>query len=136
MTAIEFLEQYKEAQQIANRLKAEYEKESEILDSITSPLGSDGMPRSGKISQSTERKAVKLAEKLTEYEEAQLDALRIKRDVFRIVNMVPGDSGDVLYERYIKLSSWRQIADNLGYSERQCYNLRNEGLDVVKELIK
>lgn len=136
MTAIEFLEQYKEAQQIANRLKAEYEKESEILDSITSPLGSDGMPRSGKISQSTERKAVKLAEKLTEYEEAQLDALRIKRDVFRVVNMVPGDSGDVLYERYIKLSSWRQIADNLGYSERQCYNLRNEGLDVVKELIK
>ena len=136
MTAIEFLEQYKEAQQIANRLKAEYEKESEILDSITSPLGLDGVPRSGKISQSTERKAVKLAEKLTDYEEAELDALRIKRDVFRIVNMVPGVPGEVLYQNYIELCSCQQIADNLNYTERHIYNLRDKGVKIVEELIK
>ena len=136
MTAKEYLQQYGEAEIIARRLKSEYEKESEFLDSIRSPLGGDGQPRGRSGSNPIEIKAVRLAEKLTEYQDAELEAIRIKRRVLRTVNKVPEPYGAVLYERYINLRTWRQVAEALHYSKRQCYNLHNEGLYIVEELIK
>ncbi len=135
MTAKEYLQQYGDAEVIAQRLKSEYEKEAEFLDSIRSPLGGDGQPRGRSGSSPIEAKAVRLAEKLTEYQDAELEAIRIKRVVLRTVNKVPGPPGSVLYERYINLRSWRQVADALHYSKRHCYNLHNEGLNVVEKII-
>lgn len=136
MGAKEFLDQYAEAQRIAERMKTEYDKEAALLDSIRSPLGGDGQPKGGGVSSPIERKAVRLAEKLTEYEEAVEDAERIKRRVLRTINKVPGAHGSLLYERYINLRSWRQVADALHYSKRHCFTLHNEALDIVEDLIK
>ena len=136
MTAKEYLQQYREALLLAQRLRSEYNKESELLDSIRSPLGSDGQPHGTGVSSPSENKAVRLAEKLTEYEEAEAEAIAIKRHVLRTINKVPGDPGAVLYERYINLKTWSQIADELHFSDRQCYRLRNEGLDIVDEILK
>ena len=136
MTAKEYLKQYGEAVRVAQRLKTEYDKEQEQINTIRSSLGSDGQPHGSGVSSPVEAKAVRLAEKLSEYQDAELEALRIKREVFRTINKVAGPPGDVLYERYVNLRTWGQIADVLGYSERQCYNLRNQGLDIVDELIR
>lgn len=136
MTAKEYLQQYADAEILAQRLKSEYEKESELLDSIRSPLGGDGQPRGGAVTNPIETKAVRLAEKLTEYQDAELEALRIKRRVLRTINNVPGERGAVLYERYIEFNSWRQIADKLHYSKRHCFNLHNEALDIVDEILR
>lgn len=136
MTAKEYLEQYAQAVIIAERMKIEYDKESELLDSIRSPLGSDGLPHGGGISKQVEQKAVRLAEKRNKYQEAEIEASLVKARVLKTINKVQGDPGSVLYERYVNLRTWGQIADVLGYSERQCYNLRNQGLDIVDELIK
>ena len=136
MTAKEYLQQYGEAEAIAQRLKSEYDKESEFLDSIRSPLGGDGTPRGRSGTNPIESKAVRLAEKLTEYQDAEFEATIIKHRILRTVNSVPGPRGSVLYERYINLLSWRQIADRLHYSKRHCYNLHNEGLDIVEGLIR
>lgn len=136
MTAKEYLQQYGDAVEIAQRLKSEYDKESEFLDSIRSPLGVAGQPRGRSGSNPIESKAVRLAEKLTEYQEAEFEAIRIKHHVLKTVNKVPGPVGAVLYERYINLRSWRQVADTLHYSKRHCHNLHNSGLDIVEELIK
>lgn len=135
MTAKEFLQQYGDAEEIAQRLKKEYDKEAEFLDSIRSPLGGDGTPRGRSGSNPIEAKAVRLAEKLTEYQDAELEAIRIKRRVLRTVNQVPEPYGAVLYERYINLRTWRQVADALHYSKRHCYNLHNVGLDIVEGMI-
>lgn len=135
MTAKEYLQQYGEALRLAQRLRTEYTKEAELLDSIRSPLGSDGQPHGTGVSSPSEAKAVRLAEKLTEYQEAEAEALSIKRQVLRTINKVKGDPGAVLYERYINLKTWSQIADELHFSDRQCYRLRNEGLDIVDEII-
>ena len=121
---------------MARRLKSEYDKETELLITIRSPQGTDGQPHGGGVTSPVEAKAVRLAEKLSEYQDAELEALRIKRRVFRTVNQVTGPSGAVLYERYINLKSWRQVAETLHYSKRHCHNLHNEGLDIVDELIK
>jgi len=136
MTAAEYLQQYGEAVRVAWRLKSEYDKEAEKLDAIRSPQGSDGTPRGGSVSRPTEKQAVRLAEKLTEYEEAELEAIRIKRRVLRTINKIPGPVGAVLYERYINLRPFRQVAEVLHYSERHCYNLRDKGLEEVEALIK
>lgn len=136
MTAKEYLQQYAEAEILAQRLKREYEKESELLDSIRSPLGGNGQPRGGAVTNPIETKAVRLAEKLTEYQDAELEAIRIKRRVLRTINNVPGERGAVLYERYINLKTWRQIGDTLHYSKRHCFNLHNEGLDIVEGIIR
>ena len=136
MTAKEYLEQYAQAVIIAERMRIEYNKESELLDSIRSPLGSDGLPHGGGISKQVEQKAVRLAEKRNKYQEAEIEASLVKARVLKTINKVQGDPGSVLYERYVNLRTWGQIADVLGYSERQCYNLRNQGLDIVDELIK
>ena len=136
MTAKEYLQQYGEAEEIAQRYKSQYDKEAEFLDMIRSPQGSDGQPRGRSGSSPIEAKAVRLAEKLSEYQDAELEAIRIKHRVLKTVNMVPGPVGAVLYERYINLRTWRQVAEALHYSKRQCYNLHNEGLYIVEELIK
>lgn len=136
MTAEEYLKQYRDAVIIANRLKTEYDKEWELLNSIRSPLGSDGMPRGGGISKQVEQKAIRLAEKLEKWHDAEIEASLIKTVVMDTVNKVPGNCGEVLYERYINLLKWEQVADKLGYSERQCHNLKDKGLEIVEKLIR
>lgn len=104
MTAKEYLMQYKEAVQLARRLKTEYDKEVDLIDTISSPLGGDGTPRGGFISRTTENKALRLADKFAYYRDAELEALRIKRKVLNTIKVVPGEAGLTLYERCINLS--------------------------------
>ena len=135
MNAKEFLQQYAEAERIAARYKAEYIKEVELIDAIRSSLG-DNEPRGGGISKQTEKKGISLAESWALYEEAEYEALRIKRPILKVVNSIPGECGSVLYERYINLRKWKDVALAVGYSERQCYNIHNKALDMVEEMME
>ena len=136
MKAQEYLEQYAEAKRIAERLRAEYEKESELINTVRSALDSDGGPRRSGISRPTEQKAIRLAKKLTLYQDAELDAIAVKRRILRTVNRVPDEMGAVLYERYINLKKWRDVAEAVGYSERQCHNIHDKALEMVEVMIK
>ena len=93
MTAKEYLRQYEEAARLARRLKTEYDKEVELIDSIRSALGGDGLPRGGGISKTTEVKAIRLSELFSDYQTAELYALRVKRTVLSTINSIPGEAG-------------------------------------------
>ena len=147
MTAKEYLRQYEEAARLARRLKTEYDKEVELIDSIRSVLGGDGTPRGGSISKTTENKAIRLAEKLSDYQNAELDALRIKRTILSTINAIPGEAGSTLYERYInlkwdekrkiiRLQTWDEVAKAIGYSKRQAHRFHEDGLAVVQNVIE
>jgi len=136
MKASTFLQQYGEAVRIADRLRTEYLKEAELINSIRSPQGSDGQPHGSGVSSPSEQKAVRLAEMAEKFHDAEIEAGVIKRDVMRVINMVHGDPAQVLHERYIGLKTWSQIAETLNFSERQCYNLRNEGLEIVDQILE
>ena len=147
MTAKEYLRQYEEAARLARRLKTEYDKEVELIDSIRSALGGDGLPRGGGISKTTEVKAVRLAEKFSYYRDAELDALRIKRTVLSTINSIPGEAGSTLYERYInlkwdekrkiiRLQTWDEVSKTIGYSKRQTHRFHVEGLAFVQNVIE
>ena len=136
MTAKEYLRQYKDAERDVQKLRAEYLEQMEQVNNIRSSLGGDGLPRSGDIYKKVEAQAVKLAEKAEELLQAEADALALRQEIFRVVQRIPGDPGDVLRERYVNLRKWREIADVLGYSEENCFALHRKGLDMVEEVIR
>ena len=51
MTAREFLNQYRGADRIARRLRIEYEKELELIDTVRSTADIDGLPRGNGINK-------------------------------------------------------------------------------------
>jgi len=118
------------------RIREEYLKQMEQVDNIRSSLGGDGLPRSGDISKKVEAQAVRLAEKAEQLLQAEADALAIRQQVFRIVQKVQGDPGDVLHERYVNLRKWEDIADILGYTVRNCRYLHDKGLEELDGLIR
>ena len=135
MTAKEFLQQYGEAVRIAERIKTEYDKEKDLIDSVRSSIGGDGVPHGGLISKETENKAIKLADKALELKDAELEAIRIRQKVFNVIRIIPGEKGNVLYERYINLKSWDEVADSVGYSKRHVRNLHDEAIDIVQNFL-
>lgn len=135
MTAKEFLQQYGEAVRIAERIKTEYDQEQDLIDSVRSALGGDGTPHGGGISKATENKAIKLADKALELKDAELEAISIRQKVFDVIRTVPGEKGDVLYERYINLKSWDEVANSVGYSKRHARNLHDEAIDIVQHFL-
>lgn len=132
MTVKEYLQQYADAVRIAERLKTEYKDELDQIDNIRSALGGDGLPKGGGISKTVEERAIRLADKALEYKQAELDAIRIRQEIFDAISAVPGEKGDVLYERYINLKSWGEVAKTVGYSKSRTHDLHNEALTLVK----
>lgn len=141
MTAIEYLEQYKEATKLVMRAQEEYNKEMEMIDTIRSPLGGDGMPRSGEISKKVEADAIRLEEKARELLAVEIPALRIRQHIVETIQKVPGPAADVLMERYVNLTengrmqTWRSVAEAIGYSEENVYKLRKKGLAEVEKML-
>lgn len=134
-TAKQYLKQYENAVKAAQRVRREYEEELDLIDNIRSSLGGDGLPRSGEISKKVERQALKLSEKADELREAEAAAIEIRQEIFNTVMQVPDDKGSVLYERYILLNEWKDVADAVGYSEGHIYELHRQGLEYVNKLL-
>lgn len=135
MTAREYLQQYGEAVRNSERLKREYITELELIDAVGSTLGGDGLPHGNGISRKTEDKAIRLAEKAAALRDARIEAIRIRQEIFETIQSVPGAKGEVLYERYIKLKSWDEIAEAVGYTKRHARNIHDEALTYVEDFL-
>lgn len=136
MTAKEFLEQYREANRIARRLRAEYEKELLQIDAIKSVSDIDGMPHGNGIQKSVEDKAIRLADKAAVWKMAELDALRIRQEVFDQIYDIPGVEGDILYERYVNLLKWSDITGIVHLSWESVRKHHIKALAIVDDKIK
>lgn len=142
MTGVEYLEQYRDATMEIARLQEEYKQEIYLIDNIRDPLGGDGMPRSGEISQKVQDDAIRLQEKAEELKLYEAHALAVRQEIVRTINKVSEPAADVLMEKYVKLAAngrlktWRAVAEAVGYSEDNVYKLRRKGLAKVEELIR
>lgn len=134
-TAKQYLKQYESAVKAAQRVRREYEEELDLIDNIRSSLGGDGMPRSGEISKKVENQALKLSEKADKLRAAEAKAIEVRQEIFSTVMQVPDDKGSVLYERYVLLKEWRDVADAVGYSEAHTYEIHRQGLEYVNKLL-
>ena len=136
MKAIEYLEQYEYALYAANRARKSYELEMERIDAIGSTLsGEPGMPHGTGVSKKTEDKAVKLADKAGEWLDAEERAQIVMEEVSNFINRIPGIEGVALYQRYIQLMGWREIADNLVYSESGIFKVRERALKIAERML-
>lgn len=136
MTVKEFLKQYGEAERQAERLKKEYQEEVERIGSIKSPADNDGMPHSTNISKTVELQAIRLAEKAEEYKEAQIYAMKKRQEVFDVIWNVPGIEGQILYERYINLKNWDDVAESVHYSLQHVHRLHGAVLLELQNVIE
>ena len=133
MTAKEYLRQYEKAVHRARRYREEYENESWLLDAIRSLSNNDGMPHGSGISRPTEEKALRLVDKRLRLIDAEVEALRIKQELFDFIDSIDGDEGEVLFRRYISLEFWKDIASEMKYSERAIYKIHQRALRIVDE---
>lgn len=133
MTAKQFLKQYEEACKREQRYKTEYEKELELVDSVRSTLGSDGMPHGSGVSRKVEDQAIRLADKALDWKKAQLDAIQIRQDVFEMIHDIPGAEGEILYERYINLLKWEAVCIVVHLSWYSVHSHHKNALHIVQE---
>ena len=136
MNAKEFLRQYEYATYKANQCREQYELMMEKIDAIGSTLGNDGMPHGTGVSKKTEELAIKLADAAQKYLDAERESFNKRQDVYELIRSIDGIEGEVLYQKYINLLTWEQIADVLHYSVRGIQYAHGRALMTVAEKIK
>lgn len=136
MDAKELLSHYDTYKQRAEMFKEEYEEEIELIDSIRSSANIDGLPRQKFINRDTESKAIRLTAKLERMQNAIIEAVEIRQQVFDIVSDVPGIYGIILSKRYLQGKQWCDIADDLGYCEEHLRgSLHKKALKMMQDAL-
>jgi DNA-directed RNA polymerase specialized sigma subunit len=131
MKAKKFLKQYEYAKQRAEKCKRTYELEMERIDAIGSTLAGDGTPHGSGISRKTEDKAIRLADKAQQWLDAEEEAQTKLEAIAELVCSIDGIEGQVLYQRYINLLTWEQVAETLCYSLPGVFNVHQRALEIV-----
>ena len=132
MTAKDYLKQYEEAVRKESRHRAEYEKECQLIDSIKSSLGGDGMPHGSGISRKVEDQAIRLADKALEWKQAEIDAIQVRQEVFDLISDIDGVEGEILYQRYIKLLKWEAVCIVVHLSWYAVHDHHKKALAIVQ----
>lgn len=136
MRAKEYLKQYEEANKRANRFKTEYEREAELIDTVRSTLGGDGQPHGSGISRTVEDRAIRLSDKFLKWKTAELDAIEKRQEIFELICDIPGNEGDVLYQRYINLHKWEEVCVIVHLSWNGTHKTHRRALAIVQERIE
>lgn len=118
----------------ANRIKRIESEIEEIRGMKLYPsMKADGMPHGSGGTGDLSAWAVKLQEKEDElYTEGVEQVKKYNRISFRIKQLDNEDERDVLFYRYIKGMEFWDIANAMGFSERQIYRLHGSALANFK----
>lgn len=94
----------------------------------------DGVPRNKyKISNPTEAAAINIPDSISAVmrelrkQNERLD--KLKNTISGEINSLPSVEKNIVYDFHVKGLQWVQISLSVNYSERQCRNICNRGLD-------
>ena len=132
----DYLRQYEYALYDAERARKNYELETDRIDAIGSTLSGDGQPHGSGISRKTEDKAVRLADKAKKWLDAEEEAQIKLEEITDFINSIPGIEGVALYQRYVMMLSWREIAENLSYTESGIFKVRERAMIIAERKLK
>lgn len=135
MTAIEYLNQYREAVKKATYYKIQYKHELSNIDSLKSSLNLDRIKPTG-ITRITEDKAVRLGYCWELWAKAELDAIEIRQNIFELICEIPGTEGDILIERYLNLKKWEDVCITVNASWYTVHSMHKKALQIVDELLE
>ena len=128
----DYLRQYEYALYNAERARKNYELETDRIDAIGSTLSGDGQPHGSGISRKTEDKAVRLADKAKKWLDAEEEAQIKLEEITDFINSIPGIEGVALYQRYVMMLGWREIAENLSYTESGIFKVRERAMTIAE----
>ena len=93
------------------------------------------MPHGTNISKPTEEKAIRLADRRLRLIDAELEAIRVKQEVFDFIDNIDRVEGEVLKYRYVDLLTWEEICIRVHYSWRQTHRIHRRALAIVTEMM-
>ena len=135
MTPKEYLNRYKDAVVLVEQLNKELKGLQYEAEAIGISL--DGMPHGTNVSDKTGNYAAKIADMVIEVIEQRTEALAVRSEIWRTVGRIKNtDARRVIYERYLGLKRFEEIAVDMNYGIRNIYRLHGEGLQMVGEIIK
>jgi DNA-directed RNA polymerase specialized sigma subunit len=144
MNATEFLEQVRDADAEVDRLRADERELWRIATSMTQ--ANDGMPHATGVSD----KVGNIIQKIIAAQDrinAQIDRyIDIRDGVIKHLDMLPKKQRRVLHWFYVRKRehrkknqqwyyTWREVAENIGCSEQNVYNLRKKGLRNLQKIL-
>ena len=135
MTARDYLEQYRQAQHKADRLKA---KHNELVDSygdVHGPAYTETHRAGTSRRSDTERTVERAAAMLEKWRRAQLDALEIRQDTYALLEALPCHECDIMVRRYVWLETWEQIEQETDYTHSAVFRIHRQALQLVQEYI-
>lgn len=126
----EYLWGYRKHGKKISRISSEIEEIRSML--LYPSIHNDGMPHGANQGDLSD-----YAAKLTEKEESLylegVEQVKAHKDInYRINQLENEDERDVLFYRYIKDKRWWEIAELMGYSERQVHRLHGNALAHLK----
>ena len=71
-----------------------------------------------------------IQEKLRELE---LEMERRELRVLEAIANLPNEEGSVMYYRYVRRMTWKQVASTMHYSLNQCHVFRRKAIDRIKQ---
>lgn len=107
----------------------------ERIDAIGSTLAGDGTPHGSGVSRKTEDKAIRLADKAQQWLDAEEEAQIKLEEIAHFINGIPGIEGVALYQRYVELLGWREIAENLSYTESGIFKVRERAIAIAERML-
>lgn len=134
MTAEEFLEQYGDTVAKIRRKQRLKESLEDQMTNITSHLTPDKVQNSGSLQKIAEavEEALDLEE---EIKELLILKNKVRKEIESVINRILTLKGDVLYEKYLVLTSEEDIAKVIDRTVDTVHRLIREGIEEVQQIL-
>lgn len=98
-----------------------------LATSLSAPLGGDRVQSSG-VSDRVGRIVADIADAEAEMEKEIRRLAQLRLEAIQLVEGLPDPDQSVMRLRYIVGAQWETIADEIGYTERNCYLIHNRAM--------
>ena len=117
MTIKEYLMQYQRLTWEIERLDRDIKAIEDSIDDMSTNY--DGLPRSSKISKRPEEIAVRLTTAKNKRLKRKQRAIRFRQQISDNISKIDNAMlSQLLYDRYIELMTWEEVAEDIEMSER------------------
>lgn len=137
MDVCEVLNSVRKLDQLIDAKLAERERLMSIAKDI-SPRLSDGMPRgnSGMPSQKMADAVCALVDLEKETDRLVDKYVDTKKQIANVLEKLPEKEYGVLHRYYMRNMTWEQVAEDMGYSMRQVYRIKQNGMEMLQDVIE
>lgn len=147
MDVCEWLDNYKKADELINGKKSEknqlLNERRRLVDIATdiSPKMPDGMPHSntGTVSQKMQNAVISkiiVDGEIENVDNAIIALLDYKKAVITAIEKLPTKEYGVIHRYYIRGMTLEAIAEDMGYSTRQIFRIKQNALKILNDVIE